>query len=97
MSYFIYPDNPERYDGPPVPYNRLDAMKHWKKHYENLLMLRFFLKGTTSARDKIQLQKEITKAERAIERWSHHPRFDRDESLKFAEHLKRMWTSGKAV
>lgn len=85
----IYSDQREPFTGS-VDFTKLNAVKGYLRHYENLLYLTFMHKNGTAV-EKMQAAKELTICERKLKWWENHPTYDKKEVLRGVEALKRQW------
>ncbi len=84
----IYGNSP--YDGPIIPYDRINANKSWLKHYENWLYLDFIArKGDRKEKD--QARSELIICERKMTWNEKHPNFDWVVVIPEKLKLQRQW------
>lgn len=89
MPSLVYHEGPaEPFIGDP---NRLDAVKHYMKHFDNLLLLTFIEQKSKSGLEKAQASKEIAIAKRKLAWWKNHPRYDHSEVMRRCEQAKKVW------
>jgi hypothetical protein len=87
---FFYSEQREPYTGS-GDLSKLNAVKGYLRHYDNLLFLTFMSqKGTFQ--EKAQALKELPICERKLKWWQNHPNYERDAVLRGIEALKRAWT-----
>ena len=87
--FICYNEN-ERYNGPPISYDKINANRSYLRHYENSLFLSFMLKNGTTE-EKRQASKELNICQRKMERMEKHRNFDWDKVLPEIEKLKKLW------
>lgn len=85
---FVYTD--EKYNGPPISYDRVNANKGWLRHYENYLYLDFLVKRGNRL-EKFQAQKELAICERKMAWMEKHRNFDWKEVIPEKTKLERKW------
>lgn len=80
-------------DEPPknVPYEKWNAVKGYLKHFENSLYLSFLLANSHNRAEKAQASKELTHAEKCMERWKSHPNYDQARVNEGCQKLKSDW------
>ena len=77
--------------------HRLNPVKQYLKHYDNLLFLQFILNHQGSSRvEKHQALKETALCERKLRYWSRNAGFNQPSALRGIEELKSKWNTGKA-
>lgn len=87
--HICYNEN-ERYNGPPISYNKINANRSYLRHYENSLLLSFMLKNGTTE-EKRQASKELDLCQAKMERMEKHANFDWEQVLPEIEKLKKLW------
>ena len=88
---FMYDDNSVRTPFVSrVPYNELNAVGNWQKHYSNLLELQFYLRNG-STQEKLRAQHEIAICEKKLKYWAQHPNYNTVEATRVANKLKQQW------
>jgi hypothetical protein len=85
----IYSEQREPFTGA-VDFHKLNAVKGYLRHYENLLYLTFMHQNGTTA-EKMQAAKELTICERKLKWWQNHPNYDAKEALRGVNSLKSAW------
>jgi hypothetical protein len=80
----------EKYNGPPISYNRINANGSYLRHYENSLLLQFMMQNGTM-KERADASKEMNICQRKMERMEKHPNFDWDVVLPEIQKLKKLW------
>jgi hypothetical protein len=86
---FFYSDTAPK--GNPVPYNRLNAITGYMKHFDNYLFLKFIQENTKDFKEKAQATKELTICERKMEWWKKHPTYDQQRITSLCAAAKSKW------
>lgn len=68
----------------------IDATKLYIKHYENFLVLSFFLREG-NREEKQRASKEIEICERKMKFWERHKNFSQNDSEYLISELKKKW------
>jgi len=77
-----------------VPYHEQNANRHYIRHYENFMFLKFILNHKDSTRNECtQATKELTICERKMNYWYKHPNYDQDVILPMITKIKRGWNN----
>jgi hypothetical protein len=71
----------------------LDAVKHYCRHYANLLYLQFISVKSDDWREKQQANKEMVICRNKLAYWMNHPNWTKEEVLVRVEELKRQWNT----
>lgn len=90
---FIYSDT-EKSVQPrfPVPYDRLDASKHYLTHYGNWRYLNFILMNPLATRiEKHQANKEIVICTRKLTWWQKHPNYNQLKVDEGRKAIDKQW------
>lgn len=69
---------------------KCDAVKCWLKHFENSLMLQFFIMNGTM-KEKHEASKELNICNRKMEYWKRQPHFNQNDASNSAQKLKQQW------
>ena len=80
----------ERYNGPPISYDKINANRSYLRHYENSLLLQFVLNNGTQ-NERRQASKELAICDAKMSRMEKHANFDWAVVLPEIEKLKKMW------
>lgn len=89
----IYDDTDKGWAGRnPVPYDRLDATKHYLTHYENWKFLNFILQASDDRVERHQANKEIGICDRKLTYWSRHPNWSRDKAEEGKRKIDQNWS-----
>jgi hypothetical protein len=80
----------ERYTGPPISYNKINANRSYLRHYENSLLLQFLMLNG-DMQERAQASKEMNICQRKMERMEKHANFDWEKVLPEIEKLKKLW------
>ncbi len=88
---FFYSEQREPFTGS-VDFHKLNAVKGYLGHYDNLLFLTFMSnKGTFQ--EKAQARKELVICERKLKWWQNHPNYVQNEVLAGIDKLKAAWSA----
>ena len=93
--HFIYSDIEEpRSSRSVVPYDRLNATKHWTTHFENYMYLKFLLEAPGSTfLERRRANKEILIADRKMAYWMKHPNFRLEEAEQNKIRIQKNWAT----
>jgi hypothetical protein len=69
----------------------MDPHKYYENHYGKLLHLNFIHSNSRDAREKQQAHKEMQFAQKKLDFWSKHPKFDVRKATEITTRLKKMW------
>lgn len=79
QHYIVYSDEREPFRGRPTPYHEQDAVRHWRRHYANSLMLRFVRDSELATRqERRRALAELEVCDRRMQLWQRHPNFSPD-------------------
>jgi hypothetical protein len=76
----------------PVPYDRLDATKHYLTHYGNWKYLSFILQNSQDRMERHQANTEILIADRKMAYWLRHPNLNRTLLEEGKRKLDQDWS-----
>lgn len=84
----------ERGDAPSIPYDKINAVKGYLRHYSNMRMLDFIAKESKDGRERGEARKELEMAHRKMGWMEKHRNFDAEQARIGVERINRDW-SGK--
>lgn len=94
---FFYSETREPFDGSTVSYHKMNAVKGYLRHYDNLMYLQFIVANSDRAGERQQALKEITICEKKLKWWQQHLNYDHAEAMRGVDKIKRNWLNGSAA
>jgi hypothetical protein len=101
IEAFIYDDNsgPNTFrNNPNNPISNWDPHPHYEKHLDNQAYLNFIYKHpNTTPQEKMQAVKELRIADRKLDFWRRHPKFDHDIAAQITSRVANKWNSNNST
>lgn len=88
---FFYSETREPFTGS-VKFDKLNAVKGYLRHYDNLMFLTFMSNNGTF-QEKAQARKELAICERKLQWWQRHPNYVQQEVLAGIDKIKAQWSA----
>ncbi|WLR90927.1 hypothetical protein [Shinella zoogloeoides] len=98
MAYFYDTTRIAGGDRPALNVWKWNGTKHYLKHYDQCLFLKFVRDSPLSSpAEKRQAEKEMVLCEKSLAFWRRHPNYVHEDALRGISELKRNWTADRAA
>jgi hypothetical protein len=85
----------EPFTGKPVPYEKQDAMRHWSRHVDNLLVLEAIVKSPRDRNERALAENEITICRRKMTHWQKHVNYDTRAATAIMAAKRAQWSRAR--